>query len=101
MSRRGRPHEDGYKQLPLPDELLKRFFPKPEKKKRSRKGKTYAHLYPQSVHTPPPEENGQLSTLSTPPTSAIAHPQEGGGTTPSSMYPPVEKGYQDDNTGER
>lgn len=99
MSKRGRPVNDQYHQLPLPDEILKRFMPKEPKRKPSRKGKTYAHLYTQVTHTPPPDGNGQLSTLSTPPTVAIATDIEGGGTTPSSMYPPVEKGSQDDGPG--
>lgn len=69
MSKRGRPVNDQYHQLPLPDDLLKRFMPKEPKRKSPRKGKTYAHLYPQAVHTPPPEGKGQLSTLSTHPTA--------------------------------
>lgn len=100
MSKRGRPLNDQYHQLPLPDDLLKRFMPKEPKKKTSRKGKTYAHLYPQSIHTPAPEGNDQLSTLSTPPTVAIATDLRGSVTNPSSMYPPNENGSQYDATGD-
>lgn len=100
MSKRGRPHEDGYHQQPLPDEILKRFLPKPERKKSPRNSKTYAHLYTQVIPPPPPEVEGQLSTLSTPPTSAIAQREGTRYEVPSSMYPPDDKGSQDDSTGD-